>query len=404
MIVMSRFTKGASFIFILLLVAVVSFLLGQKIDLSSSNSLISPFISQEKEEPLTLLPYTIPNLAHYPYQASPEVTLEKILSKTESYTSYLFFYTTGGKKISGQINIPAPNIGGVLDDPLPSIILIRGWVAPENYQTGVGTKNAAASFASQGYITVSPDFLGYGESDPEPEDSWESRFVKPIQVIELIQTLQTHPKISFQSLPELDKKSVPASLSDVTLDPKRIGMWAHSNGGQIALTSLEVLSQTNPSAPPIPTTLWAPVTAPFPYSLLFFSDENEDEGKTARKWISLFEENYDAFDFSLTQHLDRLTGPLQLHHGTADEAALMAWSDEFIQKIELENKRRLNAKLLSPEQDASKTATSTENSAPELTEPIDLTYFTYPNADHNLQPGWNTAIQRDIAFFDTFLR
>jgi dipeptidyl aminopeptidase/acylaminoacyl peptidase len=30
----------------------------------------------------------------------------------------------------------------------------------------------------------------------------------------------------------------------------------------------------------------------------------------------------------------------------------------------------------------------------------DVTYFTYPNADHNLMPGgWELAVQRSLSFF-----
>ena len=160
----------------------------------------------------------------------------------------------------------------------------------------------------------------------------------------------------------------------ILLDTKRLGIWAHSNGGQIALTTLEILNQ------PIPTSLWAPVTAPFPYSLLFFSDENEDEGKATRKWIAQFEQDYDVYEFSLTQHLDLLQGELQLHHGTLDEAALKSWSDEFVAKVKTENKSR------------------------QANQQIKINYFSYPGADHNLQPGWNTAIQRDIEFFGRKLK
>jgi hypothetical protein len=31
----------------------------------------------------------------------------------------------------------------------------------------------------------------------------------------------------------------------------------------------------------------------------------------------------------------------------------------------------------------------------------DITYFTYPGADHNLAPiGWSTAVQRSLNFFN----
>lgn len=332
-----------------------------------SNPLLSPLTEQIQEQVLPLNKYRIAELQKYSYQTSP-LTIEKELEKESTYTSYLFSYTTMGKKMSGVINVPA-NIDRNQDPKV--IVLLRGYVPQETYTSGTGTRNAAIYFAERGFVTVAPDFFGYGESDPEFEDEWEARFAKPIQVIELLKSIET------QGVP-LDGTAFQQSPS------KNIGIWAHSNGGQIALTTLEILQQ------PIPTTLWAPVTAPFPYSVLFFSDEEADEGKQARAWVNLLENKYNVLEFSLTQHLNKLTGPLLLHHGTADDAALVSWSDEFVQKVKIENERRENEnrRVSSP-------------SAAQLKELplVDLTYYKYPNADHNLRPVWDTVIARDLAFF-----
>ncbi len=340
---------------------------------------LSPILKLEKPKPLQA--YSITALSQRQYQKSP-LTVEKVLTQTPDYTSYLFSYTSLNKKVTGQLNVPTK----LPESPVPTIVMLRGYVPPETYSTGVGTKNAAKVLAENGFVTVAPDFLGYGDSDPEPTDSWQARFEKPILVIELIKSLEKAKlKIDPTDLPQSTLATkITAPTQEFMFGP--LGLWGHSNGGQIALTTLEVLQQ------PIPTTLWAPVTAPFPYSILFFSDENEDEGKAMRKWLAMFEENYDVFDFSLTKHLDRLRGPIQLHHGTDDEAALLTWSNEFESRIKLENERR--------EEAATDLATGSATlSVPEELQPLDLTFFTYPGADHNLQPGWNTVVERDVAFF-----
>jgi acetyl esterase/lipase len=171
-----------------------------------------------------------------------------------------------------------------------------------------------------------------------------------------------------------------------------IGLWGHSNGGHIAISVLEITKQ------PYPTALWAPVTAPFPYSVLFFSDEDEDEGKRMRIWVNQLERDYELREFSITQYLDGLLGPIQLHHGTADEAALKIWSDEFIQKIEKENDRRA---FLKEEFQASSTESAKADDP--FLQPIDITYYKYPGADHNMQPGWDTVVERDITFYKDHL-
>lgn len=368
-----------------------------------NKELTSPFIASPTPKPLPLQQYSIPNLQHYPYQAD-EIILTELINQSEDLNSYLFRYQTMGKTMTGTANLPA-NINH--QDELPVIIMVRGYAEPEQYYPGFGTKNAAAIFARNGYVTLAPNFFNFGGSDPEPENSWEARFIKPINIIELIKTIQQNPEI-FLELAE-DESNV-EQYNTIKLNSEKIGLWGHSNGGQISISVLEILSE------PIPATIWAPVTAPFPYSILFFTRTSTDEGKEARAWLAKFEQEYDVFDFSITQHLDKLSGPLQIHHGGLDKDALLEWSDDFIVKLEQENQRREKftadtlLKSLTEEQEATTAETSqkievtgVENST--LPSPIEFFYFVYPQADHNLQPAanWEKAINRDLNFFEQYL-
>ncbi|MBP7768573.1 hypothetical protein KA082_01935, partial [Candidatus Woesebacteria bacterium] len=157
-----------------------------------------------------------------------------------------------------------------------------------------------------------------------------------------------------------------------------------SNGGQIAFSTLVISKQS------IPTSFWAPVTAPFPYSIMYFSDEDKDEGKGMRIWVSQLEKLYELREFSFTQYLDGLAGPFILHHGTNDEAAPKIWSDEFLLKVDAQNKER-----------AEIAASSESTTSTRLLTPVDYTYYQYPGADHNMQPAanWQQASTRDIEFF-----
>lgn len=343
--------------------------------LVTSNTLLNdvtiktPFVEEYESKTKPLLQYSIPNLAKSSFEPSQIELIEK-LDSNEDFSSYIFLYTSkrSEARISGQVNIP----NGVTRFSNPSVLVMaRGYVPPDIFETGVGTRNAAAYYASNGFITIAPDFLGFGESDDEFEDTWKGRFMKPVQVAELIETIRQ------VGIPITDTETPDGDIPVLKLD--KIGLWGHSNGGQIILTTLEILGE------PFPTTLWAPVTAPFPYSILFFGDELEDEGKSQRTWISLFEDEYDVFEFSLTQHLHLLADgtPLQIHHGTADDAALYAWSLEFVEKLEAENDRRAEASVSA--------------------EPVQFELFEYPGANHNLQPGWQTVVERDVRFFSTQL-
>jgi dienelactone hydrolase len=338
----------------------------------NSDLLPSPFIFEESVKQYPYKNYTFSALRNYPYKPSV-IVLEREIKKEEKFSSYIFSYSPLGKKMTGQINIPTE-----VTPDTPVIVMIRGFVPLEIFTSGTGTRNGAAAYANAGFITLAPDFFGYGESDPEPDDSWQARFEKPIIVIELLKSIKQY------GLP------IP---SQPTFTTNNIGLWGHSNGGHIALSVLEITKE------PYPTALWAPVTAPFPYSVLFFSDEDEDEGKGMRLWVNQLEKDYDLQEFSITHYLDGLLGPIQLHHGTADEAALKVWSDEFIQKIEKENDRRAALKEIYKE-----SASESAKAADPFLQPVDITYFQYPGADHNMQPGWDTVVERDIEFYSEKLK
>lgn len=252
-----------------------------------------------------------------------------------------FYYRSGGRRISGQIKTPAG------EGKFPVILMARGYVEKEEYVTGIGTKNAAAVYAENGYLTLAPDFSGYGESDPEDENALGARLTKPVEILDLL-----------ASLP-----SLPAA------DTQRVFLWGHSNGGQIMLSVAEILSkQGNESVKGI--TLWAPVSKPFPYNILYYTDEAEDRGKWLRAEIAKFEAEYDVYNYSLDRYMDWIKLPILIHQGSADPSVPQKWSDELTESL-----------------------TKLEK---------EVTYYVYPGADHNMKPAWNTVVSRDLKFFDLF--
>lgn len=226
------------------------------------------------------------------------------------YRSRLFTFTSDGRRISGRLTLPAE------PGTYPLIIMVRGYVPREIYYTGIGSERSANYLASHGYVTLAPDFLGYGESDPGPADGLEDRFATYTTLLDLLSTTD-----SLQGA--LDE----AGFESTTVDLSRTGLWAHSNGGQIAFT---VLAATKL---PIPTVLWAPVSKPFPYSILYYSDEAEDEGYGLRRLIADFEDTYRAKDYSFSNYLENIKAPIRIHQGTADESIPVAWTELITQKL-----------------------------------------------------------------------
>lgn len=298
-------------------------------------------------KPHPLEKYTINNLKNgYPAIPSSSITIGKILKDTPAtktspgYTSYEFTYgfdptfTNGPKRtVSGLINIPKGS------GPFPLIVMFRGFVDQTQYIIGMGTQHAGEYFASNGFITVAPDFLGYADSDKESSDIFESRF----------QTYTTGEAL-FKSLDSIN-----------SWDKKNIFIWAHSNGGQVALTDLEI------SGANYPTVLWAPNSAKFPYSLLYYLDEAPDQGKLIVTKLAEFMADYDVSLYAFNNYLSYIRAPLHMDQGTSDDAVPVLWNDNLTKSLTKQG--------------------------------VKVEFVKYPGSDHNLQPAWSTVVANDLQFY-----
>lgn len=293
--------------------------------------------SIEKEKPLEK--YAFENLAKAKIPKG-KIKIKDKLEEKEKFDSYLFEFEFNPnldnktlKKTTGLINLPKGK------STYPLVIMIRGYVDPKSYQTGTGSKKLSFFLSDNGFVTIAPDFLGYAGSDKEAENIFESRFQTYTTILSLI-----------KSANDIEK-----------WNKKNIFIWGHSNGGQIALSVLEILQEK------IPTVLWAPVSKPFPYSILYYTDDSEDHGKFIRKELSKFEETYDVDKYSLTNYLEKINAPILLVQGTKDDAVPEKWSKELYKKLQSLDKN--------------------------------VKYIVYERADHNLRPSWNEAARETLIFF-----
>ena len=276
-------------------------------------------VERPKEYPL--LKYTIENLGKRQYDS------QIILDNEVNSGVFNFHFDSDGKRVNGLAHIP----GGC--GKCPVVAQFRGYQDVEKYVTGNGTRRTAEEFSKAGFISLAPDFLGYGGSASPSADVWEARFETYTTALNLLSAISYWP----------------------LADPDRIGIWGHSNGGQIALTVLEVKSY--------PAVLWAPVSAPFPYSVLYYTDDVEDHGRLLRKELAEFEKDYDVELYSPWNYLDRITAPILLQQGTADIQVPVKWSRDLAKKVK------------------------------------SMEYVEYTRADHNLLPKWNGAVKEAVEFF-----
>lgn len=258
----------------------------------------------------------------------PAVELRRI--KKYDFETREISFVSDGKRVSGMINYypEKSSLSKV-------VIMIRGYAEKAGYYPGSGSWRVADKLAEAGYTTISLDFLGYGHSDSESTDILEARFHKVVEVLDLIE--------SVKQLPWVDKN--------------RIGIWAHSNGGQIALSVLEVTGTK------YPTILWAPMTQPFPESVL----STIDEGSPVKAAIEEFETHYDSRRYAFENYYQWIKAPILIQQGTEDDQVKVEWQQKVAENLKKTGKT--------------------------------VSLIIYPGDDHNLKVNWEKAVIRDVEFF-----
>ena len=254
--------------------------------------------------------------------------------KENNFKSRAISFMSNGKKISGMMNVPLTE----KSNKMPVIIMIRGFAEAEGYFVGSGSWKAADELSRNGFITISLDFLGFGLSDGESKDILEARFEKPVSVLDLIESVK---KLKY-------------------VDSDKIGIWAHSNGGQIAISVLEITGKN------YPTVLWAPMTNPFPKSILETMD-NSEGGLIVKRRIEDFEKEYDSKLYSIDNFYSWIEAPILIHQGTGDIWCKVKWQEDFKKELEKYNKEVY----------------------------LDIR----EGSDHNLKESWDEVIKMDIEFY-----
>ena len=148
-----------------------------------------------------IYPYTIAGLREHPFGPAG-ISITAILEETPDYTRYAIAYPSDDLTITGVMQVPPG------DGPFPVIIMNHGFINRDEYLPGDGTSRVAEVLNRNGYLTIAPDYRGWGGSD----DGY-SLFHTGL-VVDVINLLHAIP-----SIPQAD--------------PSRIGMWGHSMGGGI---------------------------------------------------------------------------------------------------------------------------------------------------------------------------
>lgn len=247
-----------------------------------------------------LRPYTIEGLRKREHR-NGVIHIKDDLMTSSRFRSYFIDYPSGELKITGILNVP---IEGLLH---PVIILNHGYVPPKRYKSGAKTTEIAEHLANGGYLTISPDFRGWGDSD-SGDNFFRSGLV--LDVLNLIDALPSLPMAN----------------------PKRVGVWGHSMGAGTTLKAITTDDRIKASV------LCAPL--PFHDAEILSRWNDVDIEMERNKTDSIFEiyrKALEDLDFlSLTspsQYMHYITGAVQIHTGTGDNIASPKWADEIYQAL-----------------------------------------------------------------------
>jgi uncharacterized protein len=282
-----------------------------------------------------------------------DIVIEQTLAAGSNYYRYLASYKSDGLKIFALLTVPfgEPPEGG-----WPAIIFNHGYIPPAEYRTTESYIAYTDAFSRNGYVLFRPDYRGHGNSEGNPEGAYYS----PAYTIDVLNAVSSVKKYE-------------------GVNPDNLGMWGHSMGGSITLRNMVVTDDIKAGV------IWAGVVASYKDMAENWSrrrpwvpsQRERDTRRPSRQNIAdtygTFEENPEFWEsISPIFHVNRLSGPIQLHHATGDSSVPYEFSETLHEEIQ---------------------------NAGEESE-----LFIYQGDDHNISVNFGTAAQRSVEFFDKHLK
>lgn len=334
-----RITLSFVFIVTVFLLAIIGIIIRN----SPKNSVTSPGYLTENNSQTEELPVFIESLRKRSYPAS-EIVIEEILVSGVNYKRYIASYKSDGLKIYGLTTIPD------LQKPVkgyPTILFLHGFISPKTYITTNDYVATQDGLARGGFITFKPDLRGHGKSQGDATGAHFSEGYI-VDALNALSALEIYDDV----------------------DSEKIGIWGHSNGGEIGLRAMVVSKNIKAGV------FWAGVVGSSQDILETYNSRIPFMRKNTPDLVVKY--GSPSANPALWNKLDPysylsdISGPIQLHHGTADSSVPIELSIHLKRALEREGKV------------------------------VEL--YKYDGADHNFNGNsFGTAMQRSLDFFKKYL-
>ena len=239
-------------------------------------------------------PVSLPALMREEFR-SGRIRQLRVVAETDAYTRSEVTYRSGDHTVSGVLLRPRGR------GPFPGIVLNHGYIEPSIYVTGQGLAREQDWLARAGFAVLHTDYRGHAASDPATPLDRETRLGYTRDAINAVLALEREPYV----------------------DPNRMAMLGRSMGGGITLNALVAYPDLVDAA-----VVYASVSSRYLDNLRHFTERSRPEAVRAL---------FDRFgppgerprfyrELSSRTFFDRISDPVLMHHGTADETCPFPWA------------------------------------------------------------------------------